>query len=643
MKRKGSVKSAPARSPEPPSPRAPSHGRAPLVSAAGAVFVLGALLGWREIGSPDLGFHLATARWILEQGALPRTDPLTWTVSEHPYIDLQWLFQLGAHGLLEGFGPAALTAATTALTLAFGALLLLRARRREGELPRSAPLLLLVLFLGNQWEPRPHLLSWVLGSLVLLVLEERGRGAGRWLPALPLLMALWVNSHSLFVLGLVCAGAHAAGSLLPPRRPDRPLLAWCGAAALACFLNPYGARGLLFPLVQLRDIQDSSVFKSPVTGIAEFTSPFSLDGFHFDGRLVLLQPRLWWLVYSGLAALGVAGAWRRSRPAELALVAAFAWTFWRANKNFGYFAMASLPLVAAGLDALALRASRARAAALGGTAAGALLLAAAAASGRLYDLEWTGNRVGTGFNRDLLPVDACEFMARSGIEGRLLNTWDDGGWIAWATGQPVFVYSNGEVIGPRFFAEYARSYAPGGLEDALGRFDPEVVVVPFEEASYWLYHLDNAPGWRMVFADAHTAVFARASVAPDVPALPKPAPGLDYPAHDPAELEARVRAAAAARPAGLGVWLRGRPAWPVREMSLSSFFLHTSEVDACIGTSLAGAARVTFQVPELLLNLGHALEARRRHELADLCFDAFLRADDDPVIAAEIRAARASR
>ena len=44
-----------------------------------------------------------------------------------------------------------------------------------------------------------------------------------------------------------------------------------------------------------------------------------------------------------------------------------------------------------------------------------------------------------------------------------------------------------------------------------------------------------------------------------------------------------------------------------------------------------------------MLNLGHALDARRLFELADLCFDAFLRVDGDPVIAQDIHAVRRDR
>jgi len=78
-------------------------------------------------------------------------------------------------------------------------------------------------------------------------------------------------------------------------------------------------------------------------------------------------------------------------------------------------------------------------------------------------------------------------------------------------------------------------------------------------------------------------------------------------------------------------------------MTRASFFLQTGEVDACIGASLEGLQKATFQVPELLLTLGHALNHRRFYPMADVCYDAFLKADDDDQAAAEIAQARRAR
>ena len=665
------------------------------------VFLLGQVLGMREIASPDLGFHLSTARFILENGEFPQTDPFTWSVPDHRYVDLQWGFQLAVYGAMGMAGTLGIVVLTSALTFAFGALLLLRSRRREGALPISAALLLLVFFLGNYWEPRPHLFSWVLGSLLLFVLEEHARGSSRWLPFVPLILLVWVNSHSLFVLGLVILGAYGAASLVRTKRIEKPLLVWGGAGLLACLLNPYHIHGLLFPLVQFRDIQSGSGFKSATTGIAEFTSPFRLGSFSVDGRFALLQPRLLWFVYTGLVVAGVAAGRKTLRLVEWILLGGFFYVFWKANKNFGYFVMATFPMAAGGLDRLwagvaarsfgsggetpdkasagtgakskgkgqgktkdkakaakaakdtkpladspALGSGRLAPGAVGGlavTAGVAVLALPLVWTGALFDMAWSADRRGTGFNESVLPVEACRFLEEKEIDGRIWNSWNHGGYVSWATGRKVFVYSHGEVMGQAFYDDYVATKQPGEFERALERFDPTVAVVPYKEADYWLFHLDQDRDWRMVHADDVAAVFLRSDVAPEVPPMLAPEAFDDYPYFEEAD-RGRIVAAAAAKPkAGLVARLRGARSYPLDAIARSSFFLQTNEPDACIGVALAAVDRTPFVVPELMLNLGFAFERRGRPDWADPCFDAFLRLDGDPAAANQIRAMRAAR
>ncbi len=637
--------------------------RPAVLLALGALALLGVALGWREVTSPDLGFHLATARWILEHGWVPGTDMLTYTVGDHAYVDLQWLYQLVVHALLAAGGSVALVALTTAATLAFAGLLLARAARRDGALGTGALLLVLLFLLGNHWEPRPHLFSWLYGSLVLWILEEHGRGARRWLPALPAVMVLWVNTHSLFVLGLVaiatCAGSHVLLVLSGrAKRLDRGLLAWSAVAVGACLLNPYHVRGLLFPLVQLADIQGSSAYKDPLTGIAEFRPPFSLDGYRVGGRLVVLQPLLAMQLFAALAVLGLAGARRTVRLAEAILFAGFLYVFASAGKNFGYFALVAVPVAAGGLDRLAATAT-AWCRRMAGRAPGpptapgragavavsisALLLALLAGTGRLYALAWADHRPGATFNASFLPIEEARFLRDRGVEGRLLNTWNDGGWLAWATGLPVAVYSHGEVMTQEFYRRYVRAKTPDGFAAALDEWRPTVAVVPFRTADYWLFHLSQARDWRLVLANAHRAVFLHDSVAPGVPALPPPRAGVDYPGIPAVQLEPRVREAAARPPAGPAARLRGAAAFPTDATARAGFWAQTGQFDAAIGVALAALAETPHAVPDLLLILGHSLEAQGRHALADVCFDAFLRHDADSALAASIGQVRRMR
>src|SRR5205823_12673163 len=54
------------------------------------VLGLTAALGWREETSYDLGSLLTTGQWILRTHSVPIHDLFTYTVSNHPYVDLPW-------------------------------------------------------------------------------------------------------------------------------------------------------------------------------------------------------------------------------------------------------------------------------------------------------------------------------------------------------------------------------------------------------------------------------------------------------------------------------------------------------------------------------------------------------------------------
>lgn len=615
-----------------------------------ALAVLGLCLGYRQVTSPDLGFHLATARWILENGWVPSTDEFSYTVRDHAYVDLQWLFQLKVHALLQLGGTAAIVLLTTGLTLAFGALQLVRTARRDGRLSGGALILVLLFFLGTYWEPRPHLFSWIYGALLLLVVEEHQRGRAKVLPFIPAIMVLWVNTHSLFVLGGVILGAQLAGHLWERviREGvafDKALVGWSLAGLAACLVNPYHIEGLLFPLVQYADIQGSSVYKDPLIGISEFRTPFSLEGYSVQGHFVLFQPLLFWQLFAGLAVVGALVARKQVRAAEWILLAGFLYVFHSANKNFGYFAMVAIPPAAKGVSLLLTRGksesdgSRSGWFVLGASA----LVAFLALTGRWYDLAWSGHRQGTGFNSEFLPVAAADFIVENDLEGRILNTWNDGGYLAWRTGQPVTIYSHGEVMGQDFYRAYVAAKGPERFADALAGWKPQIAVVPFQSADYWLFQLNQQWDWRLVFRNARTALFVHDSLASELRSVEPLQAGVDTRPFEDDQIEQRVRAVAERPAPGFAAWLQGAAAYPQEALAQAAFELQTGGNRAAAALALDALEDTPHGVPDLLLILGHALNNLRKHSAADVAWNACLAIDDDLNLARSILAARQAR
>src|SRR6185437_13611118 len=98
---------------------------------------------------------------------------------------------------------------------------------------------------------------------------------------------LWVNSHGLFILGLVAWGCFLADAIVRRLRSDRrrapqaprdDFRLWVGVTlgmAVAALANPYGYRGALFPLTLLQRIQGPDrgfyrQFAGEFDGLGEF-------------------------------------------------------------------------------------------------------------------------------------------------------------------------------------------------------------------------------------------------------------------------------------------------------------------------------------------------------------------------------------
>jgi tetratricopeptide (TPR) repeat protein len=566
---------APTREPSTrePSTREPSTRERWGWLALAAVGLLALALAFREITESDLGFHLRAGEWILANGRVPATDPFTYTVSDHPYIDLHWLYQIALVALYRAGGPLAVVAVHAALAVAAFALVALTARARaRSPLALAVPLLLAVLASEIRFTPRPELVSWLLLGATLLILGRRAAGRPAPLWALPLITLIWVNVEGLFVLAWVAIGATLLGTAIDQRRWDRPLAAWGAAAVLVTLLNPYGLSGVFFPLTLATRLSGTNVFGQT---IGEFMSPWNpalFGGAPFYPRLAV------WAYYIlvALAALTVALAWRRQRSGEVLIAAALFVLSIQAIRNVPLFALGVLPPLAAGLETLPARLAglgRPRGRVTGRVArrdwpavaapAGALLLALVAlgltarvVTNAYYIDDRRDRRLGYALNASVLPVRATEFLREAGVEGRLFNHLADGGYLMWQLRRPVFIDGRLEVMGEEFYAEYLTASRANGLLALLERYDAQVAVFPYSGSPSWLDQLRAAPRWRMVYVDAQSAVYLRDDVGPDLPAVAFPAQtpgGLAIPLDD-ATREALLYAP---REPGWQTWLSG--------------------------------------------------------------------------------------
>ena len=167
------------------------------------------LAGLRTLKDYDLGWQLATGRWVAQHHQnLPSVDVFSYTVAGTPWIYpvgsgliFYWLYLLGGYALLSWLGAAA-CCATVALLL------------RRGSAITAAIAIIAVPLLAWRTAPRSDLFTVVLFAAFLSLLWENYQTGQARLWLLPLLMAAWVNLHLGFAAGLGLLVMYAVTELL---------------------------------------------------------------------------------------------------------------------------------------------------------------------------------------------------------------------------------------------------------------------------------------------------------------------------------------------------------------------------------------------------------------------------------------------
>ncbi len=487
---------------------------------------LAAAFALRRLENTDTWWHLASGRWIVKHGTIPGMDTLSWTVPDHPWINVQWLYDVIIYGIYRLGGPSLLVISSALCYTAAIAILLVNVRRHIGPIAAAVLCAWAVMISQERYEIRPEMISYLLLSVMIWLYATGRVPNSRRLWAVPVVMCLWANTHSLFVLGMVIIISQMAGVLITDlpilpsgwRRPVEPavrkrILATGAVALAATLINPFFIRGATFPFKLMSRISgDNPVFRS----IGEFRRPF--ENYFVNNTVLAYRWFFFFAVAVVLAAMLIAALRRSSgaavagkelsrsdrrrllreeqrrkgapsspvqeRPKEvpspemhidltdIAVLAGIAYLSLLARRNMALFAIGGTPYIAACLAVLAARfphALKSALASMKGVLAAVLALLVLGgywfvASNGFY--KWTDDLREFGLGRlDMrFPVRAAAFMKAQGLPGPLYNDLGNGGYLSWAEPIPGGVYMDGrlEVYDADFFGQYMNELANPG-------------------------------------------------------------------------------------------------------------------------------------------------------------------------------------
>jgi hypothetical protein len=455
----------------------------------------------------DLWHHLARGRAIAEEGRLVDADRFTYTVAGRRMQDANWGWQvLFYHVYRLGGLPLVQVVNSLTLTLTLGVLLGLAWRRSGSMLVASGVCVFTFFGLWQLLLIRPQTFSLLLFVVLYAVLE--GACRQRWLLALPpLLLALWVNLHGGFPMGLALVGCYALAAFLGERaewpafrasalvRRGCPWALCLGASAVATLLNPYGWRVYEY------------------VGLTSSTAPARRIDEWLPAGLNLLAGKVW---VASLLAMLVLFAVSRRRPSvrQLCLVVVFLPPACGSVRMVAWWLLVSAPILAAQVRGLGWFAAPTpvRPSPVAGVVCGLLLLGMVLSLPWLESLNPMMRLPGRAHRTESDLQVVADHLAREG-RGRLFTRFAWGEYLAWAMAPRATVFMDGriEIYPDDVWAQYgAVTRGRADWEEVLAGYGVDCLLLDTTG-----YHRDllplveRSPCWRRCLQQGDAVLYVR--------------------------------------------------------------------------------------------------------------------------------------
>ncbi len=225
--------------------------------ALGGVAGMLALLACTQIKDPDFWWQRAVGRAIWEHG-LPVTERWMHTRLGKPVITASWGYCAALDQIDRVIGESGLVVLKVLALVGAMAAAAWAAVRRAPVWAVAAAGWVAVMVASQRLVMRPEVVTYLLLGLMMLVLDRAGTRRALWGA---LIVAVWVNVHSTFVIGLGLVGAWWVGRIAGEVRArlvgDGGAWEWqrvlgptgvLALAGLASLANPYGYQVWAIPV-----------------------------------------------------------------------------------------------------------------------------------------------------------------------------------------------------------------------------------------------------------------------------------------------------------------------------------------------------------------------------------------------------------
>jgi len=476
-----------------------------------------------EIG--DIGWHLSTGKWIVEEGAFPKEDIFSFTDIAAPRIESQWLGSSLYYAVYKMGGVQGLKVFRAGIFLLIVLIFFCFAYRKI-PFPILLFLCLLLSFaLYTRCLLRPLSFNFIFIQIFLICLfSYEFRHDRRSLYVLPLLGIIWSNMHLgsfvyavLIVLMFLFSNCVLYGKAIIKKQTNeqksslikiRDLTVLTVVYLCSFFINPYGLEGAMQPI---------KVFLIPLlSGFQSFNS-FNEE---FQPPVYILSAKALWFYV--LLVLGIVGLLSSKKKSILLYLLFFIslFLFLRAARGSVFFAIMSLyviALCAQDLSALT-RWKTLKYSKLINVLVGIFIIGAMGFySNKFYkDKVFVNGKILNTRNLVYVPgnpISAIEFMKENNLSGRIFNSDRWGGQILWSAYPQLKPFVDGRQVDAEIFQLYLailgnpELYWPQAQEKY--QFNMALLNAAHASSLDTIEYLQKLSSWQLVYIDGTSILFVK--------------------------------------------------------------------------------------------------------------------------------------
>jgi len=504
-----------------------------------------------DLTTSDLGRHLQNGRWVVENhfNLFEKNSP----VHENFYSYTNPDFQVPNHHWGSGVlffliyklsGFSGLSLFYIFLSLVTFSIFFLIAKRESNFTVAMMLSLLLLPLMAERREIRPEIFSYLFAAIFLWSLwawRKKELATSR-LYVLPILMILWVNSHVYFFLGLFLIGTYwlqeMAQSLLAKlsdeeflekARGVKNLTAVLILSTLAALINPFGWKGLVYPL---------QIFRNYGYTIVENKSVWFVENYGIVNSNFMPIKTVLVLMILSFVLIFIINKKKTSVP-YLIFTIFFGTIGWLAIRNFTLLGFFALPILALNFENIFTPSRKDNLPAKENSLAVMYIIVAIFAIFANYQFVslHSGDR-GVG----LLPGNeaAGEFIQKENIKGLIFNNYDIGGYLIWnlparnaspagnaastagwhsdaggPASEKVFVDNRPEAYPDSFFSEIYKPMQenPGIFKKIDQQYNFKAIVFSARDITPWgqnfLKTIKGDQDWALVYSDNYAIIYLK--------------------------------------------------------------------------------------------------------------------------------------